>query len=105
MALQLENKSNYPVSGISWFEAMAYCKSIGKSLPNIYQWDYAATLNFSGDITPRSNIQSEDKIPVGSKRITSGFGLYDVAGNVSEWISNESDNSSKVIGLVHFFLR
>ena len=92
-----ENKSNYPVSGISWFEAMAYCKSIGKSLPNIYQWDYAATLNFSGDITPRSNIQSEDKIPVGSKRITSGFGLYDVAGNVSEWISNESDNSSKVI--------
>ena len=90
-------KENYPVLGISWFEAMAYCKSIGNSLPNIYQWDYAATLNFSGDITPRSNIQSEDKIPVGSKRITSGFGLYDVAGNVSEWISNESDNSSKVI--------
>ena len=62
-----ENKSNHPVSGISWFEAMAYCRSIGKSLPNIYQWDYAASLAFSADIVPRSNIQAEEKtggIPV-----------------------------------------
>ena len=92
-----ENKSNHPVSGISWFEAMAYCRSIGKLLPNIYQWDYAATLRLSGDIVPRSNIQSENKIAIGSKRIISAFGLYDVAGNVSEWIANESDNSTRVI--------
>ena len=92
-----KNKSNHPVSGISWFEAMAYCRSIGKSLPNIYQWDYAATLGLSGDITPRSNIQSENKIAIGSKRIISGFGLYDVAGNVSEWIANESDDFTRVI--------
>ena len=92
-----DNNSNHPVSGISWFEAMAYCRSMGKSLPNIYQWDYSASLVFSADIIPRSNIQTESKTAIGEKRIISRFGLYDVAGNVSEWINNESDNSSKVI--------
>ena len=92
-----DNESDYPVSGISWFEAAAYCRSIGKSLPNIYQWDYAATLGFSGDIIGRSNFQSDNKMAIGTKRIISGFGLYDIAGNVSEWIYNESDGSSRVL--------
>lgn len=57
-------KSDYPVSGISWYEASAYCKSLGKTLPNIYQWDNASSMQFSNEIVPRSNIN-------GSKKITS----------------------------------
>ena len=90
-------QENYPVSGISWFEAMAYCRSIGKSLPNIYQWDYSASLQNSSDIVPRSNMSSSSKVEVGSKNIISSFGLYDVAGNVAEWVYNSSDNNTRVI--------
>lgn len=89
--------ADYPVSGISWFEAMAYCRSIGKDLPNIYQWDYAASLAKSSDIVPRSNMNSVAKVKVGFKKIISAFGLYDIAGNVSEWVYNSSDNNTKVI--------
>ena len=29
-----ENQENFPVLGISWFEALAYCEFRGKTLPN-----------------------------------------------------------------------
>ncbi|MDP6133685.1 MAG: SUMF1/EgtB/PvdO family nonheme iron enzyme [Candidatus Marinimicrobia bacterium] len=90
-------EENHPVSGISWFEAMAYCRSIGKFLPNIYQWDYSASLAKSSDIVPRSNMNGTAKFEVGYKKIISAFGLYDIAGNVAEWIYNSSDNNTKVI--------
>ena len=90
-------KSDYPVSGISWYEALAYCKSLGKTLPNIYQWDNASSMRFSNEIVPRSNINSSQKLKTGERQIISQFGVYDMSGNVSEWVYNDSDNSTKVI--------
>ena len=34
-----EGKDNYPVGGLSWFEAAAYAEFVGKQLPTIYHWD------------------------------------------------------------------
>lgn len=90
-------ESDYPVSGISWYEALAYCNSIGKTLPNIYQWDNASSMRFSNEIVPRSNINGSKKLKIGEKQIISQFGVYDMSGNVSEWVQNDSDNSTKVI--------
>ena len=31
-----------PVTGVSWFAARAYCASLGKRLPTVHEWEYAA---------------------------------------------------------------
>jgi len=31
-------QGNYPVSGVSWYEAAAYTEFAGKWLPSVYQW-------------------------------------------------------------------
>lgn len=43
---QLNNTSigingNQPVTNVSWYAAMAYCKAIDKTLPSVDQWEYA----------------------------------------------------------------
>src|SRR5262249_5581019 len=48
-------KGNYPVAGVSWYEAAAYAKFVGKNLPTIYHWLTASGLNLAGEIVPRSN--------------------------------------------------
>ena len=40
-----DGEENFPVQGISWFEARAYAKYKGLSLPNIFQWLDAANLS------------------------------------------------------------
>jgi eukaryotic-like serine/threonine-protein kinase len=37
-----EGRDDYPVSGISWYEAAAYARFRGKTLPTIYHWARAA---------------------------------------------------------------
>ena len=34
-------QADYPVGGVSWYEAAAYAEFKGKSLPTIYHWDLA----------------------------------------------------------------
>ena len=47
-----EGEENFPVKGISWFEARAYAKYKGLSLPNIFQWLDAANLSGFKSILP-----------------------------------------------------
>lgn len=35
------NKDDSPVTGVSWWEAMAYAKFVGKTLPTEAQWEFA----------------------------------------------------------------
>ncbi len=35
-------QDDYPVTGVSWYEAAAYARWAGKSLPTIYHWSRAA---------------------------------------------------------------
>ena len=35
-------QDDYPVGGISWYEANAYCRSVGKRLPTVLHWTRAA---------------------------------------------------------------
>jgi eukaryotic-like serine/threonine-protein kinase len=37
-----EGQGDYPVGGVSWFEAAAYARYTGKALPSIYHWYRAA---------------------------------------------------------------
>jgi formylglycine-generating enzyme required for sulfatase activity len=37
-------QAEYPVSGITWYEAAAYAAFRGKQLPTLYQWEKAARI-------------------------------------------------------------
>ena len=50
-----EGQDDYPVSGVSWYEASAYAESVGKTLPTIYHWNNAAMTIMSAYIAPLSN--------------------------------------------------
>ncbi len=94
----LEGKDNYPVQGVSWYEAAAYAEFAGKSLPTIYHWNIAAETDASADVIPLSNFQNKGPAPVGSYKGIGPFGTYDMAGNVREWCFNEAGNQRYILG-------
>jgi formylglycine-generating enzyme required for sulfatase activity/dienelactone hydrolase len=96
----LAGEDEYPVSGVSWYEAAAFAEFEGKSLPTVHHWvraagDYMAD---SGHIVPASNFGGRGPAPVGSSPSLSPFGTNDMAGNVKEWCFNETEGKRFILG-------
>ncbi|MDH4238506.1 MAG: protein kinase [Phycisphaerae bacterium] len=94
-----EGQAQFPVCGISWYEAAAYAEFVGKSLPTVTHWEEAAWYWDAGVIVPRSNF-GKDPAAVGSHPGMGQNGLYDMAGNVREWCFNAIDDT----GSQHYIL-
>ena len=92
------DQGDYPVSGVSWYEAAAYGKFAGKSLPSIYHWARAAWPRLSSFIVPFSNFGQKGPAPVGSYRGIGPFGTFDMAGNVREWCLNATGSERYILG-------
>jgi formylglycine-generating enzyme required for sulfatase activity len=109
----LQGRGKYPVVQIAYEDAAAYAKWAGKRLPTEAEWEFAARGGVAGklyawgdELKPGGKFQAniyEGKFPVtdgdtgedGFKGIApvaqfppNGYGLYDVAGNVWEWVSD-----------------
>ena len=84
-----DGEADYPVSGISWYEASAYAAFVGKSLPTLAQWYRTAVPEVSTHTVQISNIARSTLAPVGAFKGLGPYGTYDMAGNVREWTENE----------------
>ncbi len=80
---------DHPVTGLSWYEAMAYAEFAGKRLPSLFHWIYTATPGRSDLINPKSNFRGNGPDPIGFNRGLGWYGTYDMAGNVKEWCLNK----------------
>ncbi len=105
--------ADLPVDSLTWDEAGDYCKKLGMHLPTEAEWEYAARAgtttpfywgptvsgkeaNFCDSVCalnirePRVTDGFKHTAPVGSFP-ANPFGLYDMAGNVGEWIRDWMD--------------
>jgi formylglycine-generating enzyme required for sulfatase activity/tRNA A-37 threonylcarbamoyl transferase component Bud32/dienelactone hydrolase len=93
-----EGQGDYPVSGISWYEAAAFAQWAGKSLPTVFHWFKAADHRSSAEILPLSNFGDTGPAPVGKYQGLSRCGALDMAGNVREWCFNAAGEKRFIRG-------
>jgi formylglycine-generating enzyme required for sulfatase activity len=109
---------NLPVDNVTWQEADAYCKRVGKRLPTEWEWEKAAK-GGSYTIFPWGNKMQSGKANIcdvncelnwkanrfddGHKHTArvgsyppNGYGLYDMVGNVMEWTASNYGYSSGI---------
>ncbi|MGA8090703.1 MAG: protein kinase [Terracidiphilus sp.] len=92
-----EGQADYPVTGVSWYEASAFAKFAGKSLPTMAQWYEAAPPDEADYTAPESNISSNSAAAVGTYQGVGPFGTYDMVGNAREWVANMVDGDERLI--------
>ena len=103
----------HPVVRLSWDDAVAFCAWAGVRLPTEAEWEHAARGGRTGQVYGWGNAVSRDRANYGADQCCAGatggadrwlntapvrsfppndFGLYDMAGNVWEWVGGWLDD-------------
>jgi hypothetical protein len=103
-----DGEGNYPVAGISWYEAAAYAEWKGMSLPTSLHWNVARgymtpmiqfpQLGGFAIFAPFSNFGRKGPVEVGSLGGITAYGSFDMPGNVREWCLNETKGGRVIRG-------
>lgn len=103
-----------PVTNITWADASEFVKRLSDQtgmkyrLPSVEQWEYAAnggkyaaSTQFSGsdniDDVAWTVYNSEESIHPVAQKTANDLGVYDMTGNVSEWVSNKYDAKTRLV--------
>jgi hypothetical protein len=83
-----------PAHSVSWNEANTCCAAIGGDLPTEAEWEYAARAGRPSEYAWASEAKNHavfgDTKPVKiAGKEPNGWGLYDMFGNVSEWVKDD----------------
>ena len=105
--------ADLPVESVTWDEARDYCKKIGLRLPTEAEWEFAARGGTTTEFYWGNTVTGKEanfcdrtcELNLREPRVTDGFrqtapvgsfppnpyGLYDMAGNVAEWVRDWRD--------------
>jgi len=105
----VEGYENWPSSWVSWYGAMMYADYYGVTLPTEAEWEYAARAGQQLEYPTNDGNLSYSQAnygtgfggpsgetyltPVGELYPPNPFGLYNMAGNVSEWCLDWYDDN------------
>lgn len=106
------NRAKQPITGVSWYDAVAYCKAQGKQLPSEAQWEKAArgtqgaTFPWGNDpvtckraiimdasgrscgVKKRFSQPEKGRVLEIGLRPAGVYGLFDMSGNSWEWVAD-----------------
>jgi len=117
--LYSEEFDDYPVVGVNWYQARMFAAWAGFRLPNEVEWEYAAKAGVGGRTLPWDGYSAQDSngnylanfmqsrgvynldgytlmAPARSFRANE-FGLFNMAGNVSEWVADSYSSTYQVL--------
>lgn len=117
--LYSEEFDDYPVVGVNWYQARMFAAWAGFRLPNEVEWEYAAKSGVGGRTLPWDGYSAQDNngnylanymqsrgvynldgytlmAPARSFR-ANDFGLFNMAGNVSEWVADSYSSTYQVL--------